>query len=162
MDVQDISEAKAQSDVPPTTTLVPTAGASSTSDDEFPSPTEEELAALVRVSGKIPWTAYTIAFVELCERFSYYGTTAVFVNFIQRPLPEGSNTGAGFEGQSGALGMGQRASTGLTTCKSTIISASEAPLLLRMQICLLITGISNFNSQSILGIPDAFVGRIHG
>lgn len=37
------------------------------------------------------------------------------VNFIQRPLPEGSNTGAGFEGQSGALGMGQQASTGLTT-----------------------------------------------
>lgn len=37
------------------------------------------------------------------------------MNFIQRPLPEGSPTGAGFEGQSGALGMGQRASTGLTT-----------------------------------------------
>lgn len=28
-------------------------------------------------------------------------------------MPAGSNTGAGFEGQSGALGMGQRASTGL-------------------------------------------------
>lgn len=39
-------------------------------------PTEEELHgpnALRRVSGKIPWTAWTIAFVELCERFSYYG-----------------------------------------------------------------------------------------
>lgn len=32
---------------------------------------------LRRVSGQVPWTAYTIAFVELCERFSYYGTTAV-------------------------------------------------------------------------------------
>ena len=32
---------------------------------------------LRRVAGKIPWTAYTIAFVELCERFSYYGTTVV-------------------------------------------------------------------------------------
>lgn len=41
------------------------------------SPTNEELANLRRVSGKIPWTAYTVAFVELCERFSYYGTTAV-------------------------------------------------------------------------------------
>lgn len=39
----------------------------------------------------------------------------IVVNFIQQPLPEGSTTGAGFEGQSGALGMGQRASTGLTT-----------------------------------------------
>jgi len=84
-------------------------------EEEFEYPTEEELRTLRRVSGQIPWSAYTIAFVELCERFSYYGTTAVFVNFIQQPLPEGSNTGAGKEGQSGALGMGQRASTGLTT-----------------------------------------------
>lgn len=40
-------------------------------------PTEDDLKSLLRVSGKIPWTAYTIAFVELCERFSYYGTTVV-------------------------------------------------------------------------------------
>ena len=39
--------------------------------------TEEDLINLRRVSGKIPWPAYTIAFVELCERFSYYGTTVV-------------------------------------------------------------------------------------
>lgn len=76
-------------------------------------PTEEELKTLRRVSGKIPWIAWTIAFVELCERFSYYGTTVVFVNFIQRPLPRGSPTGAGHAGQSGALGRGQRMSTGL-------------------------------------------------
>lgn len=29
--------------------------------------TEEDLNTLRRVSGKINWTAYTIAFVELCE-----------------------------------------------------------------------------------------------
>lgn len=40
-------------------------------------PTDEELMTLPRVSGPIPWTAFTIAFVEGCERFSYYGTTAV-------------------------------------------------------------------------------------
>lgn len=40
-------------------------------------PTEDELHSLRRVSGQVPWTAYTIAIVELCERFSYYGTTAV-------------------------------------------------------------------------------------
>jgi POT family proton-dependent oligopeptide transporter len=85
-------------------------------DGEYETPTEEEIHTLRRVSGKIPWAAYTIAFVELCERFSYYGTTAVFVNFIQQPLPPGSNTGAGKDDyQSGALDMGQRASTGLTT-----------------------------------------------
>ncbi|KXG51710.1 Major facilitator superfamily domain, general substrate transporter [Penicillium griseofulvum] len=84
-------------------------------------PTEEELATLRRVAGKLPIAAYSVAFVELCERFSYYGTTAVFVNFIQRPLPDGSSAGNLVAGVSdwsndspGALGMGQQASTGLT------------------------------------------------
>ncbi|EKG10806.1 Oligopeptide transporter [Macrophomina phaseolina MS6] len=89
---------------------------SSTTDDE--KPTEEDFRTLFRVSGKIPWTTYTIAFVELCERFSYYGTTVVYVNYIQQPLPPGSNTGAGFDGQSGALNRGQQTSTGLTTFNS--------------------------------------------
>lgn len=40
-------------------------------------PTADELhgpSALRRVSAPIPWAVYTVAFVELCERFSYYGT----------------------------------------------------------------------------------------
>jgi POT family proton-dependent oligopeptide transporter len=78
-------------------------------------PTEEELHTLRRVADHIPLKVYTLAFVELCERFSYYGSTVVFTNFIQQPLPVGSHTGAGFGGQSGALNMGQQASTGLTT-----------------------------------------------
>ncbi|KAH4122179.1 hypothetical protein HBI17_100760 [Parastagonospora nodorum] len=81
-----------------------------------PFPTEEEWATLPRVAGSIPWQAWTVAMVEFVERFSYYGTSAVFVNFIQKPLPPGSRTGAGFlkKPGSGALDMGQRASTGLT------------------------------------------------
>ena len=45
---------------------------------------------------------------------------AIVVNFIQNPLPERSTTGAdaAADGQAGALGMGQRASTGLTTFNS--------------------------------------------
>ncbi|PWY65637.1 PTR2-domain-containing protein [Aspergillus sclerotioniger CBS 115572] len=84
-------------------------------------PTYDELKTLRRVAGQIPWTAYTVAFVELCERFSYYGTTAVFVNFIQRPLPAGSSAGATHGREDlvpGALGMGQQASTGLTLFNS--------------------------------------------
>lgn len=50
---------------------------SSRTEDGLEYPTEEEMATLRRVSGQIPWSAYTIAFVELCERFSYYGTIAV-------------------------------------------------------------------------------------
>ncbi|KZT25908.1 peptide transporter PTR2A [Neolentinus lepideus HHB14362 ss-1] len=79
-------------------------------------PTEEERRTLRRVSDTIPWTAYFIAFVELAERFSFYGSTVVFTNFIQQPLPPGSRTGAGgAHGQSGALGRHQQAATGLTT-----------------------------------------------
>lgn len=40
-------------------------------------PTADELNgpdALRRISAPIPWSVYTVAFVELCERFSYYGT----------------------------------------------------------------------------------------
>ncbi|KAK3116571.1 hypothetical protein LTR53_002939 [Teratosphaeriaceae sp. CCFEE 6253] len=64
---------------------------------------------------------------EFAERFSYYGTTAVFVNFLQQGRPYGSRTGAIVETQScydaigreacvqpGGLGQGQQASTGLT------------------------------------------------
>jgi proton-dependent oligopeptide transporter, POT family len=106
-----------------------------------PFPTEEEWATLPRVAGSIPWQAWTVAIVEFVERFSYYGTSAVckscvpplnnalrrrrlplanlnllVVNFIQKDLPKGSTTGAGFliDPGSGALGLGQRASTGLT------------------------------------------------
>lgn len=42
-----------------------------------PFPTEEEWATLPRVAGSIPWQAWTVAFVEFAERFSYYGTSAV-------------------------------------------------------------------------------------
>ncbi|KAF8872957.1 peptide transporter PTR2A [Infundibulicybe gibba] len=79
-------------------------------------PTEYERATLRRVPDSIPWNAYFIAFVELAERFSFFGCQVVFTNFIQQPLPDGSHTGAGgMDGQSGALGMGQRASTGIGT-----------------------------------------------
>lgn len=97
-------------------------------------PTMAEMKTLRRVSGKIPWTAWTITFVEFCERFSYYGTTAVFVNFLQQPRPFGSRTGAvnlspecynapGWSeaacAQPGGLGQGQQTSTGLTVMMPT-------------------------------------------
>ena len=96
-----------------------TTSASDEVDDDLETPTEHDLATMLRVSDAIPWNAYLIAIVEMAERFSYYGSLVVFTNFIQQPLPPGSRTGAGnahgAAAQSGALGMGQRASTGLTT-----------------------------------------------
>ena len=47
------------------------------SEDAVDAPTAEELHTLRRVRDHIPWKAYTVAFIELCERFSYYGTTVV-------------------------------------------------------------------------------------
>ncbi|KAF1992813.1 PTR2-domain-containing protein [Amniculicola lignicola CBS 123094] len=89
-------------------------------DYEGEEPTAEELLTLPRVSGTIPWTAYTIAFVEFAERFGYYGCQVLYTNFIQHPLPEGQPTGRDprTEGQPGALDMGQRASFGIGTFNS--------------------------------------------
>ncbi|KAI5476472.1 PTR2-domain-containing protein [Pseudohyphozyma bogoriensis] len=78
-------------------------------------PTDDEKTRLRRVAGPVPTMAFLVAFIELAERFSYYGSTVVFTNYIQQPLPPGSTTGAGRGGQSGALGLGQKASTGLST-----------------------------------------------
>ncbi|KAL2810336.1 POT family-domain-containing protein [Aspergillus granulosus] len=77
-------------------------------------PTDEELNTLRRVSGKIPWIMWTIAFVELCERFSYYGTSVLYTNFVNRPLPPGSTTGSAPDGLPGALGMGPKAAQGIS------------------------------------------------
>ncbi|KAL9931583.1 hypothetical protein V8E36_009580 [Tilletia maclaganii] len=88
--------------------------------DEFGNalPTEEEIATLRRVPATIPLSAYLVASLELAERLSYYGATQVFQNFVQRPLPFCSTTGAsacaGPNATSGALGYGQRAATAIS------------------------------------------------
>ena len=46
-------------------------------EDGRETPTDDEMATLRRVTGTIPWITFSVAFVEFCERFSYYGTTAV-------------------------------------------------------------------------------------
>ncbi|KAK5015511.1 peptide transporter ptr2 [Cryomyces antarcticus] len=45
-------------------------------------PTEEEKHTLRKVSDKIPWNAFLVAVVELCERFAYYGLSGPFQNYI--------------------------------------------------------------------------------
>ncbi|KAG6011823.1 hypothetical protein E4U54_007896 [Claviceps lovelessii] len=79
-------------------------------------PTPEELRTLPRVSGKIKWAMWTIAFVELCERFSYYGSAVLYTNFVNHPLPAGSTTGAdpSPDGNPGALGLGPKAAQGIS------------------------------------------------
>ena len=52
-----------------------TYAASMGSDSTGTEPTMDEMKTLRRVSGSIGWRAFSITFVEFCERFSWYGTT---------------------------------------------------------------------------------------
>lgn len=56
-------------------------------------PTEEELATLPRVPGRLPLTAHTIAFVEMCEHLSFCGTISVCL-FLDRRVGSGKRGSA--------------------------------------------------------------------
>lgn len=47
-------------------------------------PTAEDLTTLRRTYGHVPVLIYSIAFIELCERFSYYGTIIVCESLTDR------------------------------------------------------------------------------
>lgn len=51
--------------------------------DDGRNPTEEELATLRRVSGKVPLRCWMVSFIGLTERFAFYGTTVTFQNYMQ-------------------------------------------------------------------------------
>ncbi|ODV89516.1 hypothetical protein CANCADRAFT_32746 [Tortispora caseinolytica NRRL Y-17796] len=59
------------------------AGDNGPSIDLYPDPTPDELETLRRVRDKIPFSAFIVAVVELCERFTYYGVSGPFQNYIQ-------------------------------------------------------------------------------
>lgn len=74
-----------------------------------------------RVPEKLSWALFSIGVCELAERFSFYGATQVFTNFIAHPLPvvdgEVSNTGASKNAghSSGALNQGSQTANALVT-----------------------------------------------
>lgn len=80
-------------------------------------PTPEEKKKLRRILQKIPRSVFFICLIELAERASYYSTSGLISNFVQRPLPEGSTTGAVPPGNgdtsAGALNLGLRTATAL-------------------------------------------------
>lgn len=51
-------------------------------DEHYETPTEEEMKTLRRVQGKIPFRCLLVAMVELAERFSYYGLSTPFQNYM--------------------------------------------------------------------------------
>ncbi|KAI1099493.1 PTR2-domain-containing protein [Jackrogersella minutella] len=87
-------------------------------DDAYPPPTEEERKTLRKVFDSIPISAWSLCFVELAERASYYGVKAVFNNYMQFPLPEGGpGTGAIDKSKpnshAGALNLGLQTASAL-------------------------------------------------
>jgi POT family proton-dependent oligopeptide transporter len=70
-------------------------------------PTAEERRTLRKVGEPLPKAAFLVAIVELCERFTYYGASGIFQNYISRPR-------SGELGR-GALGLGHKGATGLST-----------------------------------------------
>ncbi|OZJ03127.1 hypothetical protein BZG36_03878 [Bifiguratus adelaidae] len=79
-------------------------------DPEHPAPTAEDWATLREVADKIPYSAYLVILIEFCERFTYYGLSGVFQNYIQFPAPASYPAD-----QAGALGKGQQTATALVT-----------------------------------------------
>ncbi|CAN8099870.1 unnamed protein product [Discula destructiva] len=86
----------------------------------YPEPTHEERSTLRKVYDTIPLTAWTLCFVEVGERASYYGARAAFNNFMQFPLPDdGPGTGAinpnNPNDHAGALNLGLQTASAIGT-----------------------------------------------
>ncbi|KAH8659925.1 POT family protein [Xylariales sp. PMI_506] len=86
--------------------------------EAYPPPTEEERTTLRKVYDTIPLTAWSLCFVEMAERASYYGVKAAFNNYLQFPLPtDGPGTGAINKSRpndhAGALNLGLQTASAL-------------------------------------------------
>ncbi|KAK6200486.1 POT family-domain-containing protein [Scheffersomyces amazonensis] len=84
---------------------LPTSNVDSHETPEGGEPTIEELKSLRHISGNIPIRCWLVAIVELAERFSYYGLSAPFQNYMQN-TPEDS--------PKGILGLNQNGATALS------------------------------------------------
>ncbi|KDR84459.1 hypothetical protein GALMADRAFT_206075 [Galerina marginata CBS 339.88] len=87
--------------------------------------TQHDLDTLRHVSDKLPMAAWLVVFVELSERWSYYGTTNIYNNYIRAPLPKFSRNGQVIidraNGIAGALGKGQQKSFAIRTFNSFFV-----------------------------------------
>ncbi|KAJ1665977.1 peptide transporter ptr2 [Coemansia sp. RSA 1813] len=68
--------------------------------------TEHDLNTMRRVGDRLPSAAFFVVLTEFCERFTYYGITGPFQNYIQNGYKvPGSNPGAINGGQHLATGL---------------------------------------------------------
>jgi hypothetical protein len=75
--------------------------------DDASKPTPEDLLLLPRVADKLPYGAFLVAVVELCERFAYYGLSGPFQNYMANSYHDAN-------GLPGALGLDQAKATALS------------------------------------------------
>ena len=69
-------------------------------------PSDGEKHSLRRVPDDVPWSAFLVAVVEMCERFTYYGISGPLQNYI-------ANSWHDPNGLPGALGLKQDGATGI-------------------------------------------------
>ncbi|KAF2008440.1 PTR2-domain-containing protein [Aaosphaeria arxii CBS 175.79] len=67
----------------------------------------EDLEHLPHVADKLPYGAFLVAIVELCERFAYYGLSGPFQNYMANKYDDPN-------GLPGALGLSQSGATALS------------------------------------------------
>ncbi|KAI7858681.1 POT family-domain-containing protein [Circinella umbellata] len=79
-------------------------------DEEHIAPTEEDWKNLREVADNIPFSAFLVILIEFCERFTYYGCSGLFQNYVQHPAPDSYPAE-----QPGAIGKGQQTATALGT-----------------------------------------------
>lgn len=70
-------------------------------------PTDDDKLRLRKVADDLPWSAFLVAIVELSERFSYYGLSGPFQNYISNKYHDPN-------GLPGAIGLNQHGATALT------------------------------------------------
>jgi len=70
-------------------------------------PTTEDFATLPKVADKLPWGAFLVAIVELCERFAYYGLSGPLQNYMSNKYNDPN-------GLPGAIGLAQTGATALS------------------------------------------------
>ncbi|KAJ1799343.1 peptide transporter ptr2 [Coemansia sp. RSA 2399] len=69
--------------------------------------TEHDLNTMLRVGDRLPYAAIFVVLTEFCERFTYYGITGPFQNYIQNGYKvPGARPGAIAGGQHMATGLG--------------------------------------------------------
>jgi len=85
--------------------------------------TQHEFDTLRHVADRLPISTWLVVVVEFAERWTYYGTTNLYSNYIRAGLPPGSRNGAVRPqdraiGVAGALGQGQEKSFAIRTFNS--------------------------------------------